>query len=189
LHLEDRGLLNLIPMSDLVCLRCGEMAFDPRADSLQPLRHELLKVRGKGAGWECVYFLGQTKTCSIYGHRPAECRSLSCAETSGILQVMSTPTLSRADVVMHGSGLWDCIEEHESRFPVGRAMSLASAKEGGKFLISQELDRLIRLEMSFRQSLGEKVQARDQDLWAYLGRPLWLVLAPLSPAFASYESI
>ena len=180
-------MLDLIPMSDLVCLRSGEMAFDPRADSLQPLRHELFKIRGKGAGWECVYFLGQTKACSIYGHRPSECRSLSCAETGGILLVMNTPTLSRADVVMQGSGLWECIEEHESRFPVGLAMSLASSKQAGKFAISHELDRLIHLEQSFRQSLGEKVQARDQDLWAYLGRPLWLVLAPLNPAFLCYE--
>jgi len=33
------------------------------------------------------------------------------------------------------------------------------------------------------------VQARDRDLWAYLGRPLWLVLLPLFPLLSRYEEV
>ena len=187
LHLEDLHLLDDIPMSDLVCLRRGEMAFDPRLDSLQPLPRELLKIRGKKMGWECVYYSEQAQSCTIYGHRPLECRSLFCADSDTILRAMDAPTLSRSDLIATKSGLWGCITEHEELFPVDRAMRLAKSATGDALAISGELDEMIRLEVHFRQSLAEKVQAQDVDLWAYLGRPLWLVLSPLNRSLLRYE--
>ena len=189
LHLEDLHLLDDIPMSDLVCLRRGEMAFDPRLASLQPLPRELLKIRGKEIGWECVYYSEQAKSCTIYGHRPLECRSLFCADNDTILRAMDAPTLSRSDVISTESGLWGCITEHEELFPVDRAMRLAKSATGDALAISRELDEMIRLEVHFRQSLAEKVQAQDVDLWAYLGRPLWLVLSPLNRSLLRYERV
>lgn len=187
LHLEDLQLLDDIPMSDLVCLRRGELAFDPRLDSLQPLTRELLKIRGKDMGWECVYYSREDKSCTIYGHRPLECRSLFCADNDKILQAMDAPGLSRADVIDKKSGLWGCIADHENLFPVERAIRLAKSEAGTALAISPELDEMIRLEVHFRQSLAEKVQAQDTDLWAYLGRPLWLVLSPLNRSLFRYE--
>jgi Fe-S-cluster containining protein len=187
LHLEDLQLLDDIPMRDLVCLRRGELAFDPRLDSLQPLQRELLKIRGKDLGWECVYYSREGKSCTIYGHRPLECRSLFCADNERILHAMDAPALSRADVIAKKSGLWGCIEDHEDLFPVERAIRLAKSEAGAALAIPHELDEMIRLEVHFRQSLAEKVQARDVDLWAYMGRPLWLVLSPLNRALFRYE--
>lgn len=187
LHLEDLQLLDDIPLSDLVCLRRGELAFDPRLDSLQPLQHELLKIRGKDMGWECVYYSRQDKSCTIYGHRPLECRSLSCADNEKIYHAMAVPTLSRGDMIPKESALWGCIADHEELFPVERAIRFAKSEAGGVLAISPELDEMIRLEAHFRQSLAERVQAMDVDLWAYLGRPLWLVLSPLNRSLLRYE--
>lgn len=187
LHLEDLQLIDDIPMSDLVCLRRGELAFDPRFDSLQPLPRELLKIRGKDMGWECVYYSPEDKSCTIYGHRPLECRSLFCADNDKILQAMDAPGLSRADVIDKKSGLWGCIADHENLFPVERAIRLAKFEAAAALAICPELDEMIRLEVHFRQSLAEKVQAQDTDLWAYLGRPLWLVLSPLNRSLFRYE--
>jgi Fe-S-cluster containining protein len=187
LHLEDLQLLDDIPMTDLVCLRRGELAVDPRLNSLQPLQHELLKIQGKDMGWECVYYSREDKSCTIYGHRPLECRSLFCADNDKILHAMDAPTLSRADLIPAKSGLWECIEEHEQLFPVERAIWLAKSEAGAALAISHELDEIIRLEVHFRQSLAEKVLARDVDLWVYLGRPLWLVLSPLNRSLLRYE--
>ncbi len=187
LHEADLGLLEHIPLSSVVCLRRGEMAFDPRTQSVQPLTSELMKIRGKGRGWECVYFLSQAKSCSIYAHRPLECRSLFCADTASVLEAMAAPALSRKDIVPKESGLWDCIKDHEINFPVGQALRLAKAENDFVGAICPELDDLIRREILFRQVLGDRVQAADEDLWAYLGRPLWLILLPLSPFFSRYE--
>jgi hypothetical protein len=100
---------------------------------------------------------------------------------------MDAPTLSRSDLIATKSGLWGCITEHEELFPVDRAMRLAKSATGDALAISRELDEMIRREVHFRQSLTEKVQAQDVDLWAYLGRPLWLVLSPLNRCLLRYE--
>lgn len=186
LHEADLGLLQHIPMTDLACLRRGEPAFDPRKGGLEPLGHELLKIRGKEGGWECVYFSPQPTECSIYGHRPLECRSLSCSDTGEIFVAMDTPVITRRDIVPPDTALWECIAEHEKLFPVSEAMCLASERAKGA-RVTQELGRMISREQHFRQALADKVGARDTDLWAYFGRPLWMVLLPLDSAFARYE--
>jgi hypothetical protein len=173
-------------MSDLVCLRKGEPVFDPRSDSLLPLQSEMFKIRGKGSGWECVYFESGEKSCSVYDHRPLECRSLSCSDTCGIFEVMGRPPLTRGDVISKESGLWACIVEHERGFPVGRAFQLARQHDAAH-PIPEALDDMIRREMAFRQVLAERVGTGDDALWAYFGRPLWMVLLPLSHAFGRYE--
>lgn len=189
LHVADMGLLEHIPMKDVVCLRRGELAFDPRTQSLQPLPSELMKIRGKGTGWECVYFQVQEKSCSLYDYRPLECRSLFCADTAEIFEAMAKSTLSREDIVHRGSALWSCIEDHESSFPVSEALRLARIEHGSASAICSELDDLLRREIHFRKVLADRVGAVDEDLWAYLGRPLWLVLLPLNPEFSRYEQI
>lgn len=187
LHIGDAGLLEHIPMTDIVCLRAGEPAYDPRTDSLQPLASELLKIRGKGRDWECVYYLAQDKSCAIYAHRPLECRTLYCGDNAGILRAMDEPALTRGDVVPGDSALRACMVDHDRTFPVGEALRLAGEDGGAARGIRPELDDLIRRELLYRRVLGERAGAEDRDLWAYLGRPLWLVLVPLNPAFSRYE--
>lgn len=189
LHAEDAKLLAHIPMTDVLCLRRGEPAYDPRTDSLQPLPSELMKIRGKGRGWECTYFMPQGNSCSIYAFRPLECRSLYCGDSSQILRAMDEPVLTRADIVPRDSGLWACIEDHERSFPVGDALRLAREDAASPQTIRPELDDLIRLELHYRRVLGERAGLEDRDLWAYLGRPLWLVFVPMNPIFFRYDQI
>jgi Fe-S-cluster containining protein len=173
--------LDLIPLRDLVCLRKGEPAFDPRLGATHPLERELVKIRGKDDGWECVYFRPSPTACAIYGHRPLECRSLSCTDTGEIFLAMDTPILTRADYVTRGSALEECIGGHESLFPVEEAVRIARTQG-----LCAELEAKIRHELHFRRTLAEKVGAEDEDLWAYLGRPLWMILAPVDPVFKRY---
>lgn len=189
LHVEDAKLLAHIPMTDVLCLRSGEPAYDPRSDSLQPLPSELMKIRGKGRGWECTYFMPQDNSCSIYAFRPLECRSLYCGDSTEILRAMDEPVLTRADIVPRDSGLWACIEDHERSFPVGDALRLAREDAASAQPIRPELDDLIRRELHYRRVLGERVGLEDRDLWAYLGRPLWLVFVPMNPIFSCYDQI
>ena len=185
LHGSDLTLLEHIPVQDLVCLRRGELAYDPRRDGLAPLPEELLKIRGKDDGWECLYFSRQPVACSIYDHRPLECRSLSCTDTGGIFQAMDTPALTRRDIVAPGSALWECIAEHERLFQVTEAMRHASGLRVGTD-VPEELHSLIRHELHFRHGFAQRVAARDEDLWAYFGRPLWMVLAAVDRRFGRY---
>lgn len=185
LHGADLVLLEHIPLKDLVCLRRGEPAYDPRRGGLASLADELLKIRGKDDGWECVYFSGQPAACSIYEHRPLECRSLSCEDTDGIFQAMETPAMTRKDIAGPGSALWECIAEHERLFPVAEAMLYASGLGAGAD-IPEELHTLIRSEMHFRRAFAQRVGAMDEDLWAYFGRPLWMVLTAVDRRFGRF---
>ena len=54
LHHSEMELLEILPLKDLVCLRPGEPAFDPRFGMVHPLTAELIKIRGKGDSWECL---------------------------------------------------------------------------------------------------------------------------------------
>ncbi len=186
LHLGDLDTLEHIPVRELVCLRRGEPALDPRTGCLQPLETERIKIRGKGKGWECVYFQPEDQGCAIYAHRPLECRALSCTNNEALFEAMETPALSRSNLVCRPSALWDCIKEHESRFAVEQALDLAWNMSG--LAIPVAVDLLIRQELSFRRRLAHEVQAGDEDLWAYLGRPLWMILVPVNPFFARYGS-
>jgi Fe-S-cluster containining protein len=168
-------------MRDLVCLRSGEPANDPRQGGTHPLERELIKIRGKEGSWECVYFASNPTACSIYEHRPLECRSLSCTDTGEIFLAMDTPIIDRREYVAEGSALWECIVEHDRLFPVAEAVRMAQQESG-----CSELDRIIRHEMNFRQILAEKVGASDEELWAYFGRPLWMVLLPLDSRMKRY---
>lgn len=183
LHHAEMELLEILPLKDLVCLRPGEPAFDPRSGAVRPLTTELIKIRGKGDFWECLYYAGG---CSIYAHRPLECRALSCRRTDSLFSVMETPTLTRAHFIGKDSALSACIAEHEARFPVDRCLSLLS---GSAVTVSGELDGILRAELAFRSALAEAVAAADEDLWVYLGRPLWLVLRPMSPALGRYGNV
>lgn len=186
LHLSDVAVLEHIPVSSLVCLRRGEPAFDPRTGGNQPLRQELLKIRGKDGGWECMYFRPPDCACLAYEHRPLECRALSCEDTSEVLGVMGMPTLSRQDIVPAGTALREIIEEHERLFPVAEALHLARERRVGAG-IPDALDSLIRREIHFRESFARKVGVADEELWPYFGRPLWMVLTPLHGDFRRYE--
>lgn len=180
---SDLDLLEDLPLRDLVCLRRGEPAFDPRAGAVQPLSGELIKIRGKGDSWECLYY---EDGCSLYAHRPLECRALSCRQTGAVLAAMDTPALTRVHFIAQNSALGSCVAEHERRFPVARCMELLS----GPFpTISAELDEILRAELAFRRALAEAVRANDHDLWAYLGRPLWRVLHPMLPELSKYENV
>lgn len=179
----DLDLLADLPLGDLVCLRAGEPAFDPRFGAVRPLPQELIKIKGKGDSWECLYY---ADGCSIYAQRPLECRALSCSQTDAVLAAMETPALARIHFIAKGSGLASCIAEHEQRFPVARCMALL---DGSSPAISHELDEILRAELAFRRTLAEAVEADDQDLWAYLGRPLWRVLRPVLPVLGKYENV
>ena len=104
LHKEDKDILldGHIGRERLVTIRKGELAFSPLSGKLEPLQKELVKIAGKGNGWSCCFYDTEKASCSIYSHRPLECRILKCWDTEQLLSVVGKDTLARADIL--GSG-------------------------------------------------------------------------------------
>ena len=179
LHTEDLALLHAqgILISDLVCLRKGEIVSDPRAGKYVELAEERLKIRGANPGWVCIHYQEQDLGCGIYASRPLECRELTCSDPASIYAAMEQPYLVRSDLLSTASGLWECVQEHERLFPVVRAIRDAKSLTPGS-PISQKLHEYIMAERHFRDVLCERLQVADEMLYPYLGRPLSLVIAP-----------
>lgn len=187
LHESDTHFLATVRVVDLVCLRRDEPAYDPRVERIQQLGQELIKIRGKHGGWECLYYDEEHNACGVYDNRPQECQALSCKDTTRVRMVMETPALTRAAYVDVHSGLWTCLAEHEQAFPVASALELAGGCGANVQHVAPELDLLLRHELAFRAAVANHVQAMDEDLWPYLGRPLWRVLLPMGRVFARYQ--
>jgi len=185
LHADDADLVaeGHITLRDLVCIRQGEIADDPRGGGLMPIATELIKVRGRNSTWACRFFSPEESGCTIYAVRPLECRVLSCVDPSALFAAMDTPYLHRFDFVERDSALGACILEHERQFPMLPAVQLAqSYRQCQDGAVRAELLDVARREYYFRQAFADRVCAQDNDLWIYFGRPMWMVLSPLVPA-------
>jgi len=116
-HIEDKKLIEkgVIPIKYLYTIREGELAYDNIKGCLVPVTSDLIKIKGQNDSWECVFFNENENSCKIYDKRPVECRVLKCWDTREIELIYSENRLTRKDLVYKVEGLWDLIEEHQSR--------------------------------------------------------------------------
>ena len=105
LHREDLKLLRngIISHADLIVIRCGESAYSPLVDRVEPSACELVKVSGTAASWTCRFLQSADHRCLIYQDRPLECRLLNCQEPEPLLRVIGYDTVSRFDLVNPGT--------------------------------------------------------------------------------------
>ncbi len=176
LHLEDIRLIKMKVLSPdtLICFRKGEFAFDQARQCLAPLTQELIKIRGKEKGWECLFYDPSTRGCGMYENRPLECRTLMCWETKGIEELItSNDRLNRFHLVPEDSGLAALIKEHESHCAlehVARILRPGGAEKPG---VRQEILDMCSYDMSFREALKQRAGIDDHVLECYFGRPLF----------------
>ena len=188
LHIEDKRLLEekVLEPGDLVCFRKGEFAFDQAGQCLAPLDQELLKIRGKEDGWECLFYDPSTRGCLIYGDRPLECRTLMCWDTGPIEEVMGRDDrLTRLHLVPGDSGLGELIREHESRCGLGRVRAITEKGDVETRALRQEILDLCFYELSFREAISQKTGTPDNVLECYFGRPLFRAVRGYDPWFGS----
>ena len=71
LHHEDKKILlaGYAGHQHLVTIRKGEMAFNPLRNILEPVKKELIKVKGKGDDWACYFYDEKEASCNIYENR------------------------------------------------------------------------------------------------------------------------
>lgn len=174
-HLEDKHLIEtgVIHSKFLYTIREGEPAWDNIIECLVPLETDIIKLKGKGDSWTCIFFDETIDACTIYEHRPLECRTLKCWDTSEIELVYSMNRLTREDLLAEIEGLWELIKSHQERCNYAVIQDLVAELEhtqGGK--ARRKLGEVIK----FDQELRKLVIAQgviDQEMLAFLfGRPV-----------------
>jgi Fe-S-cluster containining protein len=181
LHAGDRQIIleGHIGIEHLITIRRGELAYTPAGEGLQPLQQELVKIAGKGRGWECLFFNEAESACMIYGQRPLECRILKCWDTSELLSVICKDSLTRADIMDPKDPMLELIDLHEKICAV-QAMenilsSLSDGDDNPTSLI--ELEELVREDLSIRAEAVSKFALPLAAELFMLGRPLFKLLS------------
>ena len=199
LHRED--LASVLPpgsvekngfgLADLVTLRAGELVRDDVARTLAPLDTECVKldpVEGD-SGWACRFLgrdagapAGRDAVCRIHSVRPAQCRALSCTDTRKIAALYTRDRIVREDILraVEAPAAWrEVPAAHEDRCSVRRMAELAHAVPWSKAPCreSEELVRLLRFDIAFRQLCVERGHIPEAYLLFLLGRPMVLLLA------------
>ena len=116
LHGEDATLFaeGILGKQHVYTLRKGEVVRDID-DTLIVLEKEIVKIKGQGEAWTCLFYDVDQGECKIYDHRPIECRALKCWDLREFREVMARPRLQRRDLIDPALDIFKIIDAHEQR--------------------------------------------------------------------------
>jgi len=154
----------------LITIRRGETGYNPATGRLEPVPVELLKIRGKGAGWTCLFFDEEDNGCTIYAHRPVTCRILQCRQPEALLATIYRDTLSRAELINPDDPILAVIDRHERTCPGDLAAMLA--ERGGTEDIAL-LTELVRADLAIRGEVAQQAGISLEMEFFLFGRPLF----------------
>ena len=177
LHVQDETLVTSgkILLKDLCTIREGEPAFDNIRGVVSPAPSDIIKIKGVSDTDATCRFLNQeTVGCTIYEHRPAECRVLTCWDTQAIMAMYDQDRLTRGRLLSRLPGLFDLVDEHQHRCGYPRVAELATAIKSGKMggTATEELLGMVRYDQSLRQVTVERSRLDPSLLDFLFGRPL-----------------
>ncbi len=179
MHLEDRHLIEdgAIHTRYLYTIRKGEFVHDNVRGQLKAAQADIIKIKGKSPSWECVFYQTKDASCSVYGHRPLECRVLKCWDTRKIETVYEKDRLTRQDILAGIKGLWELILEHEkhcAQDAVNRAvqdLDGASGKQAQAMIAGA-----IQYDSAIRELVLENGNVTPDMMDFLFGRPFTVTL-------------
>ena len=177
LHRQDAHLIDdgLIPAEALYTIRPGEPVQDNVAGRPAFAGDDIIKIKGGADGWCCRFLEEATNRCTIYNHRPVECRALQCWDTRAIEGLYDRERLSRRDLLQGVEGLWELIADHERRCNYRRIRDLAgrlSEEPSAQKTAMGAVTDMVKYDESLRQLLVENGHTPAGMLDFLLGRPL-----------------
>jgi len=174
-HIKDMHLIEkgIIPSRNLYTIRQGELARDNVTGQLIPVSTDIIKLKGKGNTWACVFYSPKGKSCEIYEHRPIECSALKCWDTEPFKAMYSKNYLTRERLLSSTRELWEIIQDHQVRCSYAKIIRFTNISETGeKEKTLKEIIDIIQYDISLRQVLVEKGGMDADTIDFLLGRPL-----------------
>jgi len=172
-HLIDKGI---ILSKYLFTIRKGELAYDNVRQELLPLSSELIKLKGKNDSSTCIFFNEGEKKCEIYKNRPVECKALKCWDTREIEKIYSKNRLTRKDLLFNVEGLWELVNDHQSRCSYEKIKKMLQKQDDSNNDIQKEILEIIRYDTQIRHLVVEKGGMDSEILDFLFGRPLTLTI-------------
>lgn len=179
-HIEDLPLISggQIPLNALVTLRFGELAHNPLTDKVQPISAELVKIRGVGPTWRCLYLDEKSQGCSIYDFRPRACRALECWQPEESLALIEKDVIGRREILADDQSLLDLVKEYDSNCPCPDMKKIEQTLKDDRAAGLARLEKLVTDDLMTRQKY---IAAHKLDLGLEMflfGRPVFQLLEP-----------
>ncbi len=180
LHRQDLEIIrsNRLEYRQLLTIRKGEWAASPVTGQVQPTTHELVKTANRANEWACLFYDEQNKNCTIYEHRPLECRLLKCWDPQELLAVIGRHPLARLDIIPPDNPLLDLVLRHEQQCPATGLARLVpeNAEQAADRDRLAELSALVKKDLAIRgKAIQDAGLAVNEELF-FFGRPLFIVL-------------
>jgi Fe-S-cluster containining protein len=189
-HIQDRRLIEdgTIHTRYLYTIRKGELVHDNVQGHLKPADSDIIKIKGKSPSWECVFFQKKDKSCSIYNHRPLECRLLKCWDTGDVESVYEKERLTRRDILAGIEGLWELVAGHEKQCSYDVINRAFRDSDGVFKKQTQELIAgAIQYDKAIRQLVLENGNVTPDMIDFLFGRPLTVTLKSVGDTIQSVD--
>jgi Fe-S-cluster containining protein len=174
-HLQDKNLIEkgLIPLKYIYTIRKGERSFDNVKECFLPASSDILKLKGQRGSWTCVFFNETDHNCTIYEHRPIECKVLKCWDTEEIEKIYAKSRLTRKDLISSVEGLWELVESHQERCAYDMLkLFIDSLNTDKKDEALKGIKELVEYDIQIRELAIQKASL-NPDLTDFLfGRPI-----------------
>jgi len=174
-HHADKALIEkgVIHSKYLYTIRKGEMAYDNIKQCLEPVTCDIVKLKGKGDRWTCIFLDEKQNVCNIYENRPLECRTLKCWDTGALEDLYAEKRLKREDLIADIEGLWDLIKDHQLRCNYEIIHKLVDALGGSRAgEARRKLAEIIQFDMEIRKLVVSRGGLDAEMLDFLFGRPL-----------------
>ena len=181
LHSQDLQLVigGGIPRNSLITIRKGELAYNPKTATLKPVSCELIKIKGQGGDWRCMFYDESVKGCGIYQHRPFACTVLECWNPKELLELVEKDTLTRFDILKENDPMYSFVVEYERLFPCPDLEEIAGWNKEVFQRQAGELENMVGDDLAFRNRLVRQHGLKLDDELLLFGRPLFQLLQPL----------
>lgn len=174
-HLKDKPLVEkgVILSRYLFTIREGEPAHENVRGGLTRVPSDIIKIKGRGNSWRCVFLDEKGKRCQIYENRPVECRVLKCWDTKDIEKIYLKDLLTRQDLIAGIEGLWELVKDHQQRcnYHVLEKDSNFFKQENDRDTEERILET-IRYDVQLRELVVQKGNMDKEMLEFLFGRPL-----------------
>ncbi|MBC8466244.1 MAG: YkgJ family cysteine cluster protein [Deltaproteobacteria bacterium] len=178
LQIADAPLVyeSVIKRSDLYSVRVGELVQDNIRDELKITDTELIKVREKEFGGGCIFYDDAEKACTIYGHRPAQCKALACWDESEFMRVYAEPKAGRKEIIRDQT-LLRLIDEHEKRCAYAQLERYVKKIESDGEKAVENILQILKFDHDIRLLIPERLDTDSDEIDLVLGRPLTKTIA------------
>jgi Fe-S-cluster containining protein len=181
LHLEDANLWSQGYLSprELYTLRPGEPVHLNVEGRPGLLPEELVKIRQRPETGHCIFYVEEEKTCSIYEHRPHQCRLQACWDPGPFEALWRGPKLSRRHLVQEDHEILELIGAHDERCsPQKLDAAFREWEDSGSELALQQILDQLRYDTALRSLVQERLGLGEGELEFYFGRPLIHIIRP-----------